>query len=229
MKSTPVWRIVWKGDKMKLSLKRVAYMTYFVALALAFAVLYYGSYYYALKYMTSDDIITKDKLVQDNPAADHANTGDNMNEVNAEIDLVITTKTTYVEESYNIDTDELSKETITPPIEVLGYNRQQLIDYLTTYMSKNTDETLVNIQLVSFSSNSVVVRKTIRVVEKKYYYYVTVEDDMISIYKADRKTKYFDTGIEIEEIEEKDRERLKEGFYIEDIHELYNYLESITS
>lgn len=229
MKSTPVWRIVWEGDKMKLSLKRVAYMTYFVALALTFAVIYYGSYYYALKYMTSDNIITKDKLVQDNPAVEHASIGNETNQVNAEIDLVVTTKTNYVEESYNIDTDELSNETITPPIEVLGYNRQQLIDYLTTYMSKNTDETLVNIQLVSFSSDSVVIRKTIRVVEKNYYYFVTVEDNKISVYKADRKTKYFDTGIEIDEIEEKDRERLIDGFYIEDIHELYNYLESITS
>lgn len=229
MKSTPAWRIVWEGDKMKLSLKRVAYMTYFVALALTFAVIYYGSYYYALKYMTSDNIITKDDLVQDNPAVDHASTGNDTNQVNAEIDLIITTKTNYVEESYNIDTDELSNETITPPIDVLGYNRQQLIDYLTTYMSKNTDETLVNIQLVSFSSDSVVIRKTIRVVEKKYNYFVTVEDNKISVYKADRKTKYFDTGIEIDEIEKKDRERLIDGFYIEDIHELYNYLESITS
>lgn len=118
---------------------------------------------------------------------------------------------------------------MTPPVEVLGYNRQQLIDYLTTYMSKNKDETLVNIQLVSFSTDSVVVRKTVRTIEKTYNYYVLVENGMISVYKADKETKYFDTGIHLSEVEEKERQKLTDGFYVEDIRELYNYLESITS
>lgn len=214
---------------MKLSLKRVAYLTYFVALAMTFAVLYYGSYYYALKYMTSDNIITKDKLQEDNPAVDYMNLEQDLNEVNAEQENIISNRTNYVEESYNMDTDELQKETMTPPVEVLGYNRQQLIDYLTTYMSKNKDETLVNIQLVSFSTDSVVVRKTVRTIEKTYNYYVLVENGMISVYKADKETKYFDTGIHLSEVEEKERQKLTEGFYVEDIRELYNYLESITS
>ncbi len=214
---------------MKLSLKRVAYLTYFVALAMTFAVLYYGSYYYALKYMTSDNIITKDKLQEDNPAVDYMNREQDLNEVNAEQENIISNRTNYVEESYNMDTYELQKETMTPPVEVLGYNRQQLIDYLTTYMSKNKDETLVNIQLVSFSTDSVVVRKTVRTIEKTYNYYVLVENGMISVYKADKETKYFDTGIHLSEVEEKERQKLTDGFYVEDIRELYNYLESITS
>ena len=214
---------------MKLSLKRVAYLTYFVALAMTFAVLYYGSYYYALKYMTSDNIINKDKLQEDNPAVDYMNREQDLNEVNAEQENIISNRTNYVEESYNMDTDELQKETMTPPVEVLGYNRQQLIDYLTTYMSKNKDETLVNIQLVSFSTDSVVVRKTVRTIEKTYNYYVLVENGMISVYKADKETKYFDTGIHLSEVEEKERQKLTDGFYVEDIRELYNYLESITS
>ncbi len=214
---------------MKLSLKRVAYLTYFVALAMTFAVLYYGSYYYALKYMTSDNTITKDKLQEDNPAVDYMNREQDLNEVNAEQENIISNRTNYVEESYNMDTDELQKETMTPPVEVLGYNRQQLIDYLTTYMSKNKDETLVNIQLVSFSTDSVVVRKTVRTIEKTYNYYVLVENGMISVYKADKETKYFDTGIHLSEVEEKERQKLTDGFYVEDIRELYNYLESITS
>ena len=214
---------------MKLSLKRVAYLTYFVALAMTFAVLYYGSYYYALKYMTSDNIITKDKLQEDNPAVDYMNREQDLNEVNAEQENIISNRTNYLEESYNMDTDELQKETMTPPVEVLGYNRQQLIDYLTTYMSKNKDETLVNIQLVSFSTDSVVVRKTVRTIEKTYNYYVLVENGMISVYKADKETKYFDTGIHLSEVEEKERQKLTDGFYVEDIRELYNYLESITS
>ena len=159
---------------MKLSLKRVAYLTYFVALAMTFAVLYYGSYYYALKYMTSDNIITKDKLQEDNPAVDYMNREQDLNEVNAEQENIISNRTNYVEESYNMDTDELQKETMTPPVEVLGYNRQQLIDYLTTYMSKNKDETLVNIQLVSFSTDSVVVRKTVRTIETVSYTHLTL-------------------------------------------------------
>ena len=40
---------------------------------------------------------------------------------------------------------------------------------------------------------------------------------------------FIDTGIDVSNIEEQYKEELKDGFYVETIHDLYNYLESITS
>lgn len=213
---------------MNKKLKKIAYALYFIALALGFVVVYYGSYYYALNNMTSDNIITKEEVIEENPALSKTNVS-NVQEAGSNTTDIITKKTEYIEEFYDVDTCEITKQSIEPPIAVLGYNRQQLIDYLSNYLAKNNDDTLVNIQLVSFSGKTVVVRKSIRNVEKIYNYYVRETDGTIIVFKADKITRYIDTGISLDDIIEEERDYIQSGFYVETIHELYNYLEGITS
>ena len=80
---------------MHISLKRISYIVYFIALASVFSLIYYGGYYYAVNYMKSDNLVTKEEVVNNNPGV------------------------------------------------------------------KSDDETLLNVQLISFSPDSVVIRKTI--------------------------------------------------------------------
>lgn len=214
---------------MKLSLKKIAYIVCFFALAAVFALIYYGSYYYALNNMKSDNIITKDKIISNNPGAATEPDETGYNQVNAGSNAIVLAKTKYIEETYNLDTDELTKEEQKIPVDLLGFNRDQIIDYLSKYKEKNKDESLVNIQLVSFSDQTLVVRKTIRDVTKIYNYYVICPENTIKIYQSDKKTLYIDTGITIDDLDEEHQQELKNGFYIESIHELYNYLESLTS
>ena len=117
------------------------------------------------------------------------------------------------------------------PIVLLGLDREAVIDYLTTYKATNvgTGDNVLNIQLVSFSAEQVVIRKTIRDIDEIYNYYVVSEDSIIKIYHSDQTTLFADTGIDISNIDEEYKKDLENGFYIETIHELYNYLESITS
>ena len=49
------------------------------------------------------------------------------------------------------------------------------------------------------------------------------------VFYSDRTSLYLDTGISIDSVDEEERSHLETGFYIETIHELYNYLEGITS
>lgn len=214
---------------MNKKLKKIAFALYFVALALGFVVLYYGAYYYALNHMTSDNIITKEELLEENPALSKTNYTTGVKEAGSSTTDIVTRKTDYIEELYDVDTGKLTKTTLEPPIAILGLNRTQLIDYLSDYLVKNTDDTLVNIQLVSFSGKTVVIRKSVRNVERIYHYYVKGTNDSIIVYKADRITPYIDTGISLEDIVEQERAYIQNGFYIETIHELYNYLEGITS
>ena len=62
-----------------------------------------------------------------------------------------------------------------------------------------------------------------------YNYFVISENNIIMIYNANHDKLFIDTGIDVSNIEEQYKEELKDGFYIETIHDLYNYLESITS
>lgn len=214
---------------MNEKLKKITYVLYFFALAMGFMVLYYGGYYYALNNMTSDNIITKKEILEENPALTEGDINPEVLHANQKPEDIITNKTKYVEELYDIDTAEITKTTTTPGVEVLGYNREQFIDYLSTYLTKQQDATLVNVQLVSFSSKMVVVRKSVRKAETVYNYYVGVSDDVIVVYKKDKKTKYIDTGISLSDVSKEEWDYISAGFYIETIHELYNYLEGITS
>lgn len=211
---------------MKISLKKTAYIVSFFAVSSIFAMLYYADYYYATTYMKSDNLITKEDAASLNPGI---NQEEEVAGVNAETEAIVSSKTEYIEEVYNTDTGELTKEEQRIPVELIGLDRAKVIDYLTTYKNKSTDASLVNIQLVSFSAETVVIRKTICNIEELYSYFVISENDIIKIYNANRDALFIDTGINISNFEEEYKKELEEGFFIETIHDLYNYLESVTS
>lgn len=214
---------------MKISLKKTAYIVSFLALSSIFALLYYAGYYYATNYMKSDNLITKEDAAGMNPGINNSTEDGAASEVGSKAEQIVTSKTEYVEESYNSDTGELTKTEKNVPVDLIGLNRNEVIDYLTTYKEKSTDKALVNIQLVSFSDQTLVIRKTICNIDELYSYFVISEYDIIKIYNSNRDTLFLDTGINISHFEEEYKTELEEGFYIETIHDLYNYLESITS
>lgn len=213
---------------MKISLKKTAYIVSFLALSSIFALLYYAGYYYATNYMKSDNLITKEDAANMNPGINKS-TEQDAAEVGSQVNPTVTSKTGYIEESYNSDTGELIKTEKNVPVDLIGLNRSEVIDYLTTYKEKNTDKSLVNIQLVSFSAETVVIRKTICSIDNLYSYFVISDYNIIKIYNANRDALFIDTGIDISHLDEEYKKELEEGFYIETIHDLYNYLESVTS
>lgn len=214
-------------DSMNVSLKRTAYIVTFFALVSLFALLYYAGYYYATSTrMGSDHLLTKKEVADMNPAIrDISSTAD----AAVEEEPVVTSDTAYIEESFDMDTGELTQANKEIPIALLGLTRTQVIDYLTTFTEEETDYMLTNIQLVAFSREQLVIRKTVRSIKEIYKYFVICEEDIIKIYLADRQTLFADTGIDIRNISEDHKRELKDGFYIETVHELYNYLESVTS
>lgn len=212
------------GSSM-FSLKKISYIVYFIAIVSIFVLLYYGGYYYAINNMKSDNLITKDEAQISNPGVKT----DDYTEVNNSESNVILSSARYIIEEYNSDTDELTEKEEKIPVDYIGLTREQVIDYLTTYVAKNKDETLQNVQLVAFSPESLIIRKTVCNPTNIYNYFVISENNIIMIYNANHDKLFIDTGIDVSNIEEQYKEELKDGFYIETIHDLYNYLESITS
>lgn len=212
------------GNCMRISLKKLTYIVYFIALASVFSLIYYGGYYYAINYMKSDNLVTIEEAASSNPGIN--NDTSFVGQVNEQI---VSSDAKYVEECYNTDTEALTKTENKIPVEHIGFTREQVIDYLTTYAEKNSDPTLTNIQLVSFSADSIVIRKTICNPTNLYSYFVISENNIIKIYNSNRDSLFIDTGIDISNFEEEYKLELTDGFYIEIIHDLYNYLECITS
>ena len=210
---------------MKISLKKTAYITSFFALASVFALLYYAGYYYATNSISSDNLITKEEAYADNPSVKLSNS----TQVSNSETEVVKKDTEYIEECYNTDTKEITKNTTNVPVEMIGLTRDKLIDYLTTYKENSVDKTLLNIQLVSFSEKTLVIRKTICNIDALYAYYIKSDNNIIKIYNTTKDTLLIDTCINIENFEEQYKNELAEGFFVETIHDLYNYLESITS
>ncbi len=200
---------------MKKYTKSRTYVVMILCFGVLILTLYYGGYYYAVNYLKSDNLVRKSDQIDI-----YANTKD---------EEIVTKRTRYIEEAYDIDTEEIRKSESDIPIEYIGYNREQLIDYLARFMSNNEDRTLKNIQLISFSDDAVVIRKTVCTPSKIYKYFVVSEENIIKIYDVDKKVIIIDTGIDIENLDEECRKNLEKGFYLETIHELYSYLESVTT
>ena len=210
---------------MNITIKKAAYIVSFFIIISVCALLYYAGYYYTTsRGMFSDNLIRKKDVESQNPLV----YSETKNVTNTKSQIV-TKNTKYIVETYNIDEDKMITESLDVPVEILGYDRERVSDYLDGIKSKSSEKNLINIQLKSFSGEQIVVRKTIVNNETIYKYFVISENDVIKIYNSDKKTLFADTGISITGLDEEYKNKLTEGFYIETIHELYNYLESVTS
>lgn len=60
-------------------------------------------------------------------------------------------------------------------------------------------------------------------------YYIMLKDNMIVVTESDKDTILENTGMTVEDLDESNIEELIEGIYIEDIDNMFNVLESLTS
>ncbi len=134
---------------------------------------------------------------------------------------VVTDEMLYISQSYDLF-DGLLTETILPmPEEYLGLTREELIQFL---RDSGEDKSLV-----SFSSSRLVVRSTETVDPEDYQFLLLLEEGYLKIYYSDRRDVYMETYLTEDELPSSEIEALKHGYYVKDVGELYDYLESITS
>lgn len=205
-------------------MKKAAYAMTFVFLSFLFVMAYYCCYYYATNNMKSGNVKTIYEKMDENPVLD-----DDYTDAGVSDEIVVTEDTQYILETYDTDDGTITKEEQNVPVELLGLDRNGIIEYLSEY-ENDEDENVTNMQLVSFSDSCMVIRKSVSgEKESNYSYWIIDESGTVKVYKSDKKELYLDTGIESSSLEKEDKKKLKTGFYIEDIKALYNYLETITS
>lgn len=133
----------------------------------------------------------------------------------------------------DLNNDTFEEEKINTPVYFLEMEREDLINYLQEYLKKPDAEDvkrgLKAFELVKFSREEVVIRKTFQKDEKKDGYYAMAENGYVIIYLADRTTIYDYTDIAETELPEYLLENMKKGIYFEGIRELYEFLETYSS
>ena len=139
----------------------------------------------------------------------------------------------YIEETYNKVTGQLDSVARTAPGFLIGMTREELTEYVTNYMEKLSlaeyEAGLLAYEIVSFSENKVVLRKTYDASKVPYKYYVNISDGMVTVFYSDLESVFEYTHIPAVELSEEDRLALIEGIYVKDREELYSILEGFSS
>ncbi len=140
---------------------------------------------------------------------------------------------TYIEETYNMVTGKLDSVAKTAPGFLIGMTREELADYIAHYMETLSlaeyEAGLQTYDIVSFSENKVVLRKTYDASKVPYKYYVNITDGMVTVFYSDLKSVYEYTHIPAVDLTEEVRQVLLEGIYVKNREELYSILEGFSS
>ena len=201
--------------------------------AVVFICIYIRGYNYGIG-SDNSNIRLKETVAGSNPLINNDDVADVLNNV-------ILSNAEYILEEYDLDSGRLSQTVLNLPVEFVGLERQEIVDFIENNYDffKDKNEKVVSVMLLSFSNNRIVIRKTtefkfdddtkIDIEESIYEYFICLENDYLVVYKRDRETVFMNTGISVDMINDEDLGLVKQGIPVEDINTLYKYLESYTS
>lgn len=139
----------------------------------------------------------------------------------------------FIEETYNMVTGRLDSVPRTAPGFLIGMTREELTEYVGRYMDNLSlaeyEAGLQAYEIVSFSENKVVLRKTYDASKVPYKFYVNITDGMVTVFYSDLESVFEYTHIPAVDLAEEDRLALIEGIYVKDREELYSILEGFSS
>lgn len=139
----------------------------------------------------------------------------------------------YVEETYDLATKQMYSMAKTAPGFLIGMTKEELSSYLEAYMEELSlaeyEAGLIAYDIISFSEDNVILRKTYDINKIPYKYYVNISDGMVTVYYSDLKSVYEYTHIPAVDLSEEDRLALIEGIYVKNREELYSILEGFSS
>ncbi len=186
----------------------------FFAAFLVLSVLCYGSYRYAQKQEQNNRI-----------QPETAETGGGKEQR-------VTSKTRYIVEKYEEESEELVKEERTVPAEYAGLTRKELEHELSVEFATMSWEEekagLVKISLESFSEDKIVIKKVYNKSGEQGYI-LKLEDGEVVIYRRDEEEPFERTGLMEESLSEEDRKLLLDGYAVRTEKELYSLLENFSS
>lgn len=125
------------------------------------------------------------------------------------------------------------REQLALPGFMVGIDRKGLKAYVDGYMDTMPVTEylngLISFEIVSFSEDRVVLRKTYDETKVENQFFICGKNGSVIVYYSDLKTVYEYTDIPLNELSDEVRQSVEQGFYVKDIQELYSILEGYTS
>lgn len=145
---------------------------------------------------------------------------------------IIKSTTELVVEKYNCINNTFEDCTEDMSIDILGMNRNQYYEYLKKYMDNPSREDikagLKSVELLSFSKETVIIRKYYEAITEDKFF-LLASDGKVVIYCEDMTTVYEYTNIEVKYLPEEIQLQVIEGMHIDDVQELYEFLETYST
>lgn len=127
-------------------------------------------------------------------------------------------------------TEELNASDLTQ--QWSGLSREDLITSIAAYLQNPSPEDaareLLEIEIESFSTDRIILRK-IFAKEQDAFYFLVFQNDFLVVYENDLETIFMNTGIEYEDLPLNHRNEISNCKIIYGQEELFCYLEALTS
>ncbi len=148
----------------------------------------------------------------------------------------ITGDTRYFLQTYYVNADNhdnLTEKEYNVPSRFITYDKEKMQEYIDGYMenmplSEYLDG-LISYEIIDFSKNTVVLRKTYASDWNEHQYYICDVNGEVVVYYSDKSTVYEYTGIRTDSLSEDEQVRIRIGYFVSDEEELYSLLESYSS
>lgn len=141
--------------------------------------------------------------------------------------------TQYIIEEVDLKKDTSVETKWKVPDKYIGMNRQQFVKEMELYQQspslKDHELGFVSAEVVSFSKERVVVRKSYMFKELSASFYLVNEKNYVVVYCDDLKTVYMNTNIALDSLPDALKQEIIQNKYIASEEELYNFLESYSS
>lgn len=232
--------------------KVIIYFISFFSLSLLFSACYYFSYRHALNEFNEKAVERNEELKRILASNGGIWPGDESNidkeleqakvineepEDSAAVDSMdrytILPATLYKLQIYNVKTGITTEEQLPIPSYLIGLNRKDVIEYLNDYSQdlplSEFEKGLISFELMSFSKDEVVLKKTYDEDRIEYKYYLKSENGYIVAYYGDKKTVFDYTSVSVENLPLRDQQDLEEGILVKNLEQLYGLLENYSS
>lgn len=141
--------------------------------------------------------------------------------------------TEYVLEETDIDNGTVVETVWQLPDKYIGMNREQFLAAMENYELfpplSEIERGFVNLEVLSFSREKVVVQMNYRYVQPSSSFYLAVRNNEVVVYLEDMETVYINTGIELTSLPEDMQQEVIRMIWVEDEESLYNLLENYSS
>lgn len=146
---------------------------------------------------------------------------------------ILNRETEYILQEVDTDSGSVVEYSYSLPEKYLGMNRESFVGAMEAYAAspplKEVERGFVGLEVVSFSSQRVVVQMNYAFVKPTENFYICVEENYVVVYLEDKKTMYMQTDILLETLPENVQHQIMSYMYVKGEEDLYHFLETYSS